>query len=58
MRLWTQARLMGTWAAQVMAGVDGDSGLSFAFELVGAPAGVAGEGGQGGGVQPSSSAPC
>ncbi|GBF99943.1 hypothetical protein Rsub_12636 [Raphidocelis subcapitata] len=33
MRLWTQARLMGLWAAQVMAGRQEDSGLSFAFEL-------------------------
>ncbi|KAI8475905.1 MAG: hypothetical protein J3K34DRAFT_390491 [Monoraphidium minutum] len=33
MRLWTQARLMGMWAAHCMAGRGDDSGLGFAFEL-------------------------
>ncbi|KIZ00926.1 hypothetical protein MNEG_7041 [Monoraphidium neglectum] len=33
MRLWTQARLMGMWAAHNMTGRADDSGLSMAFEL-------------------------
>ena len=38
MRLWTQARLMGMYAAHCMAGHDDDLGLDFNFELVGAGA--------------------
>lgn len=34
MRLWTQARLMGAYAAQCMLGRADDGGLGFAFELV------------------------
>jgi hypothetical protein len=34
MRLWTQARLMGTHAAACMAGADETEVFNFSFELV------------------------